>query len=133
MEKVIVIDDTSAIRNHVRIILTKQGFNVLEAENGKLGIELIKENLDCALIIVDLNMPIMGGFEMLEILEEQDVGIEIPKVIFTTEGITDGENSQKIKEHGKELGVKTWFTKPLTSKREAILITTVKKLVEKYK
>tara|TARA_B100000029_G_scaffold239483_1_gene236540 strand:- start:2510 stop:2911 length:402 start_codon:yes stop_codon:yes gene_type:complete len=133
MEKVIVIDDTSAIRNHVRIILTKQGFNVLEAENGKLGIELIKENLDCALIIVDLNMPIMGGFEMLEILEEQDIGIEIPKVIFTTEGITDGENSQKIKEHGKELGVKTWFTKPLTSKREAILITTVKKLVEKYK
>ena len=132
MEKVIVIDDTSAIRNHVRIILTKQGFNVLEAENGKLGIELIKENLDCALIIVDLNMPIMGGFEMLEILEEQDIGIEIPKVIFTTEGITDGENSQKIKEHGKDLGVKTWFTKPLTSKREAILITTVKKLLKKY-
>ena len=133
MEKVIVIDDTSSIRNQVRTILTKQGFNVLEAENGKLGIDLIKENLDCALIIVDLNMPIMGGFEMLETLEEQDIGIEIPKVIFTTEGITDGENSQKIKEHGKDLGVKTWFTKPLTSKREDILITTVKKLVEKYK
>ena len=132
MGKIIVIDDTPSVRKTVRRVLEQAGYDILEAENGLLGIELIKENFDCALIIVDLNMPIMGGFEMLETLEKEEIGLEIPKVIFTTESIMDKENAQKIKEHGKDLGVKTWFTKPLTAKREAILISTINRLIEKF-
>lgn len=132
MGKIIVIDDTPSVRKTVRRVLEQAGYDILEAENGLLGIELIKENSDCALIIVDLNMPIMGGFEMLETLEKEEIGLEIPKIIFTTESIMDKENAHKIKEHGKDLGVKTWFTKPLTPKRETILISTIKRLIEKF-
>jgi CheY-like chemotaxis protein len=54
-------------------------------------------------------MPIMGGFEMLETLEKEDIALNIPKIIFTTESLRDKDHGQKMKKHGKDLGVKTWL------------------------
>ena len=94
--------------------------------------EVIKNNSDCHLIVVDLNMPNMGGFELLETLEKNDICLDTPKIIFTTEGLKDDKNAQRMKEDGKRLDVKTWFTKPLTPHRLDILITTINQLLKKF-
>ena len=132
MKKIICIDDNPQITEQLRSNLSAAGFDIFEAENGLDGIELIKKHTDCLLIIVDLNMPNMGGFEMLENLEKDDIVCNVPKIIFTTESIMEGKNAKKMKEEGKKLGVKTWFTKPLTPKRMGVLLETVKKLMEKH-
>ena len=74
----------------------------------------------------------MGGIELLEALEKSDLSLDIPKVIFTTEALKNDKNAKVIKEDGKRLGVKTWFTKPLTPKRLEILLMTIDQLIKKY-
>tara|TARA_Y100001954_G_scaffold112211_1_gene121662 strand:+ start:8873 stop:9301 length:429 start_codon:yes stop_codon:yes gene_type:complete len=133
MKKVLIIDDSESIRSQLKESLLQNGsFNIVEAEDGEQGYEIAKENQDCNLIIVDLNMPKMGGIELLEALEKNDICLDIPKVIFTTETLKDDKNAKKMKEDGKRLGVKTWFTKPLTDKRITILINTIDQLIKKY-
>ncbi|MDC0253548.1 response regulator [Bacteriovoracales bacterium] len=131
MKKVICIDDNPQITEQLRINLEAAGFDILEAQNGVEGLKTVQENTDCLLIIVDLNMPRMGGFEMLETLSQENIATDVPKIIFTTESLMEGENSKKMKEKGKSMGVQTWFTKPLTPKRMGILLETVKKLLKK--
>ena len=132
-KKVIIVDDSNSIRNQLKERLLSEGsFEVLEGEDGLLGHEVIKNNSDCHLIVVDLNMPNMGGFELLETLEKNDICLDTPKIIFTTEGLKDDKNAQKMKVDSKRLGVKTWFTKPLTPHRLDILITTINQLIKKF-
>ena len=70
MKKVLIIDDSEAIRSQLKeSLLQKESFDIIEAENGEEGYEIAK-NQDCNLIIVDLNMPKMGGMELLESLEK---------------------------------------------------------------
>ena len=133
MKKVIIVDDSESIRSQLKEALIKEGsFDILEAENGEIGYEVAKENQDCNLLIVDLNMPKMGGIALLEALEKSDICLDTPKIIFTTETLKDDKNAKKMKEDGKRLGVKTWFTKPLTQKRIEILLTTMGQLIKKY-
>tara|TARA_B100000029_G_scaffold149112_1_gene144383 strand:- start:1003 stop:1416 length:414 start_codon:yes stop_codon:yes gene_type:complete len=131
MKKIICIDDNPQITEQLRVNLEAAGFDVFEAQNGVEGLKTVQENTDCVLIIVDLNMPRMGGFEMLEILLQDNIATNVPKIIFTTESLMEGENAKKMKEKGKSMGVQTWFTKPLTPKRMGILLETVKKLIKK--
>ena len=133
MKKVLIIDDSEAIRSQLKeSLLQKESFDIIEAENGEEGYEIAKKNQDCNLIIVDLNMPKMGGMELLESLEKSDICLDVPKIIFTTETLKDDKNAKKMKEDGKRLGVKTWFTKPLTDKRIIILLSTIDQLIKKY-
>jgi diguanylate cyclase (GGDEF)-like protein len=61
--KVLVVDDSGVSRTLVRSLLEIQQFQVLEAENGKKGLEVLKEHPDVRLVISDYNMPAMDGFE----------------------------------------------------------------------
>ena len=79
--RVLVVDDEADIRKSVRMILTKAGYDVIEAEDGEKGIAAVKSGDNPLLlntIICDLQMPKINGFEMLELLDER------PAVIFTT-------------------------------------------------
>jgi len=132
-KKLIIVDDSESIRTQLRDRLLSDGsFDIIEAEDGQIGYDVVKQHKDCNLIIVDLNMPRMGGFELLETLEKNDVCLDTPKIIFTTEGLKDDKNALKMKKDGKRLGVKTWFTKPLTPKRLDILVTTINQLIKKF-
>ena len=133
MKKVIIVDDSEPIRSQLKEALVQEGsYDIMEAENGEEGFKIAKENQDCNLLIVDLNMPKMGGIELLEALEKSDICLDTPKIIFTTETLKDDKNARKMKEDGKRLGVKTWFTKPLTPKRIEILLTTMGQLIKRY-
>lgn len=66
--KILIVDDDSLNRNFLKNYLTTLGYTPLVAENGKKGLEIIiKEHPD--VIILDLNMPEMDGFELLKIIK----------------------------------------------------------------
>ena len=77
-------------------------------------------------------MPKMTGFEMLEHLGKEKVCLNTPKVIFTTEFIADGENSDFLTEKGKELGVSCWCVKPFVDdSKRSHFITVLEALINR--
>nr|NIR43077.1 response regulator [Gemmatimonadota bacterium]NIS02163.1 response regulator [Gemmatimonadota bacterium]NIT65858.1 response regulator [Gemmatimonadota bacterium]NIU53992.1 response regulator [Gemmatimonadota bacterium]NIV24615.1 response regulator [Gemmatimonadota bacterium] len=73
--------------------LERQGWSVIEAENGRVGLERLAENRP-ALILLDLLMPEMDGFEFLERLRELDGGESIPVVVITAKELTDDDRQR---------------------------------------
>jgi two-component system chemotaxis response regulator CheY len=118
--KILIVDDSNTIRQQVNFILTKGGFQVIEAENGLVGIKQLRENKDIAIIICDLNMPEMNGFEMVKSINENSELPHPPILMLTTEGSTDAVNE------AKKLGAKGWLVKPF---KPDILIDGIKKLL----
>lgn len=110
MDKKIVmtIDDSSAIRQAIREILTEGGYFVIEARHGRAALDYMNgKKVD--LILLDLNMPEMDGYEFLKILKsdaQYKDYLKTPIIILTTE--TDKKN----KELAKELGAYGWIGKP---------------------
>ena len=69
-KKILVLDDSKTIRSSVKYTLEKEGYEVLLAEDGKEGLEVLKENSSMSdrpkMIISDINMTRMGGIEFIE-------------------------------------------------------------------
>ncbi|MBE9222733.1 response regulator [Cyanobacterium stanieri LEGE 03274] len=107
MTTILVIDDDVSIRDSIREILTTLDFQVITASNGKQGLQLIKKNsLD--LILCDVSMPTMTGYELLETLQSQEKFSSIPFIFLT--GNSDTRNMRK----GMELGADDYLFKPFT-------------------
>jgi two-component system chemotaxis response regulator CheY len=105
-KKILIVDDSKTIRQQVSFTLSKGGFEVVEAEDGALGLSALRANLDVALVISDVNMPNMNGIEMVqEIAKDQTVN-KIPVIMLTTEGSTE------LIQKAKEAGAKGWLVKP---------------------
>jgi two-component system chemotaxis response regulator CheY len=117
-QKIIVIDDSDTVREQVSIVLSEAGYEIIEAEDGIQGANAIRNNADAALAICDVNMPKLGGLEMLEMLGGQS-GIKIPIMMLTTEGRPD------LIERARGCGAKGWMVKPF---KATMLLSTVKKL-----
>jgi len=110
MKKILVVDDSSMIRLIVSKAARKLGYEVFEACNGQEGVDaLLKEN-NVALILSDINMPVMDGFEMIKTIKEYDQLKYIPIIMLTT------ETDDTLKQKGRELGVKAWMVKPFNEK-----------------
>lgn len=119
-KKVLIVDDSRTIRQQVNFTLSKGGFAVVEAEDGKDGIEKLKANPDVAMIISDVNMPNMNGLEMVEAISG-DAGLTHPPIVMlTTEG------SGEMVERAKKAGAKGWLVKPFKPDQ---LVQVVQKLV----
>lgn len=82
MKKIAIIEDETAIRQMYAFKLKHSGFEVCEAEDGILGLALIK-NEQPDLVLLDLLMPRMGGVDMLRELRATDWGENVPVLILT--------------------------------------------------
>jgi two-component system chemotaxis response regulator CheY len=102
---VMCVDDSSTIRMLVKKALEPEGCEILEAENGEEGLRKAGEK-PIDLFIVDVNMPVMDGFEFVKGIKARPDVADKPVVFLTT------ESSAQKKQVGKELGVNGWIVKP---------------------
>lgn len=118
--KVLVVDDESRMRKLVGDFLTKSGYKVLEASDGEEGVDVFLQNKDIALIVLDVMMPKMNGYEVCKEIRALS---DVPIIMLTAK-------SQEIDElQGFNLGVDEYITKPfspriLMARIEAILRRT---------
>ena len=85
--KVLVIDDEPPIRKLLRMGLTTQGYEILEAPNGKIALELLAQ--DPALIILDLGLPDIQGHELLRLIRGRNDSV--PIVVLSSRGDEAGK------------------------------------------
>ena len=93
--QVLVVEDEPSIRQMVRRVLEKEGWIVREAENGKAGLRAVAENRP-AVILLDLMMPVMNGFDFVQELRKNKEWHDIPIVILTAKDLTV-EDRQQLK------------------------------------
>lgn len=106
MKKIMIVDDSSTVRQQVVAALAPAGFEVLEAQDGVEGLETIRSTPDLSLVICDVNMPRMGGIEMVGAVKQPNGGPVPPIVMLTTEGRSE------VIEKAKRAGARGWLVKP---------------------
>ncbi len=119
MEKILIIEDDEDIREGVRILLEGEGYSVLEAENGRKGLELLGEEPD--LVILDVMMPGMSGLKTCE---------EIRKVSFVPVLFLTARSQESDKLIGLMAGGDDYLPKPFSYSE---LLGRVKALVRRWK
>jgi two-component system chemotaxis response regulator CheY len=117
-KKVLIIDDSSTVRRQVRAALDAE-FDILEAADGVEGMQSIDENTDLMAVICDVNMPRMGGLEMLELAKSRGKLAALPVIMLTTEG------QPALVQRAKSIGAKGWMVKPF---KPELLLATIRKI-----
>jgi two-component system, chemotaxis family, chemotaxis protein CheY len=83
--KVLVVDDSSVVRSMMKKILANLGYQVVQAENGAIGLEVLEANSDTRLLMVDWNMPVMNGIEMINLIRSEERWRDLKIIMVTTE------------------------------------------------
>ncbi|MBQ3546812.1 MAG: response regulator transcription factor [Lachnospiraceae bacterium] len=117
--KILVVDDESRMRKLVKDFLIKQGYIVIEAENGEEAIEKFYLNKDIALIILDVMMPKMNGWEVCKELRKES---KVPIVMLTAKS----DESDELM--GFDLGADEYISKPFSPK---ILVARVDSILRR--
>jgi len=120
MAQILVVDDSSTVRDEVAMFLQENGFKVSTAVDGKDGLLKLKADPQIRLVVADVNMPNMDGLTMVEKIRTELGNSQVHLVMLTT------ENSPHMKERGKAAGVKGWIVKPF---KGAAVVETFKKLM----
>lgn len=120
MAKILVVDDSSTVREEVAGFLKGNGFDVATAVDGKDGLARMKSDPGIRLVLSDVNMPNMDGLTMVEKIRGELGNKSVNVIMLTT------ESSHAMKERGKAAGIKGWIVKPFNG---AAVLETFKKLV----
>ena len=115
--KVLVVDDESRMRKLVKDFLSVKGFQVIEAADGEEAVDIFFNQKDISLILLDVMMPRMDGWEVLKTIRQYS---QVPIIMLTARA------EERDELQGFELGVDEYISKPfspkiLTARVEAIL------------
>jgi signal transduction histidine kinase/DNA-binding response OmpR family regulator len=105
---VLVIEDDQELAQYIRNTLIDKGYQVINAENGKAGLEMAKRHVP-DLILSDIMMPVMNGFELLEELRKDDELTATPTIFLS--GLSDIRHRLK----GLRIGVNDYIVKPFNN------------------
>ncbi|HIJ22895.1 MAG: response regulator [Gammaproteobacteria bacterium] len=105
MKTILVVDDEALIRILVKKELDKLGFNVITAIDGETGWDQLNQDRP-DLVITDLNMPSMGGLDLLERIRNSEEFSLLPVLCIT------GANESELKQRAVTLGATGWIQKP---------------------
>lgn len=117
-KRVLVVDDSAAVRQSVAYILDQEGYEIVQTGDGKDALTKLDGQM-FHLVITDVNMPNMDGIELTRQIRTLDTYKFVPIVILTTESQQEKMNS------GKEAGATGWIVKPFDSDK---LLQVVKRL-----
>ncbi len=117
--KIMVVDDESRMRKLVRDFLTKSGYEVVEAADGAEAVDLFFAQNDIALIILDVMMPKMDGWQVCREIREYS---KVPIIMLTA------KSDERDELQGFELGVDEYISKPFSPK---ILVARVEAILRR--
>jgi signal transduction histidine kinase/CheY-like chemotaxis protein len=115
----LVIDDEKTVLNVAEGVLSQKGMKVLTAENGRIGVELLRQNDGISVIVLDLQMPVMGGEETLELLH--DINPDVPVIL------ASGFDEREVSRRFSGLRPASFLQKPFTAQRLASAVAAVLK------
>ncbi len=118
-KKILIVDDSEAIRKSVQFVLEQAGFESEQAGDGEEGVTVFSSG-KFDLILTDINMPKMNGFELTEKVRALPAGKFVPILILTT------ESQGSMIEKGKKAGATGWIVKPFSNEK---LLETVQKVI----
>lgn len=105
---VLVIEDEELICDSIVELLSKRGITAIAAKDGDRGLQLAKEIIP-DLILCDLRMPKLNGYEVLKALRQDPITAGVPFIFLTA------ENTQEIIAQGQLLGANSYIYKPFTT------------------
>jgi CheY-like chemotaxis protein len=106
--KILIVDDAVSVRLQIKEIFSNTDVAVIDAKDGFQALEQCKNNPDINLIICDLNMPLMDGYEFLaEFHKAWPAGLAKPRIVILTTEVSKSSN-----EDDKTLGILGWIPKP---------------------
>lgn len=117
--KILVVDDEQRMRKLVRDFLVKQNFEVMEAGDGEEAVDVFYEHKDIALIILDVMMPKMDGWQVCREIRKYS---KVPIIMLTA------KSDEKDELQGFELGVDEYVSKPFSPK---ILVARVEAILRR--
>jgi PAS domain S-box-containing protein len=124
--KILIVDDEEMNREMLKFMLSEHFENLIVAENGKEALNLLEEHNDVDLILLDLEMPVMGGKEMLAVVKASTELQNIPVIVIT------GNRDDAIKALG--WGAVDFMTKPYIPQELIMRVTTqIQKKVNELK
>ena len=120
MASILVVDDSTTMRQMVGFTLTSAGHTVVEVADGTQAVEAAKgKRFD--LVITDVNMPGMNGIDLVRALRAMPECKFIPMLVLTT------ESGQDTKQRGRDAGATGWIVKPFSPE---VLLATLKKVLD---
>ena len=137
MKKVLIVEDSQPVRQHICEVLTEAGFAAVEAVDGLDGLEQLRALAAASaaaggnapvdgvgagtgfdLVLCDVNMPRMGGIDLLE--EVKRAGLVTPFLMLTSEAVPT------LMRRARAAGAAAWVVKPV---KPALLVSTITKLI----
>jgi len=119
-KKILIVDDEEIVRRVLRGLLKKEGYEVIEAEDGEAGVELAKKE-DPDVILMDLTMPVMGGLQACRLLKKDEKTKNIPVLVVTTA-------SDESKIEAVNAGIDDFVSKPFDAEEISIRVKSMLKI-----
>lgn len=120
-KRILVVEDEPDLRNGLRIRLEASGYEIMEAENGESALDMIQKQAP-DLIVLDLMLPRMGGYDVARELKSHEKHRNIPIVILTV------RSQERDVKKGFDVGADAYITKPYKSTE---LLRTIDELISK--
>ena len=109
-QTILTVDDSRTMRRMLRVTLEEGGYRVLEAADGLLGLDVLKDEMP-DVIVTDINMPNLDGFGFIDEVRKQSQFAAVPILVLTT------ESDRALKERARNAGATGWITKPFEQNR----------------
>ena len=120
---ILIVDDSPTLRTSLSFCLENAGYQIIQSENGQEGLDTLarlkEEEKSIALIITDINMPIMDGIRFIQEVKETSFRF-VPILVLST------ETERSLKDQAKAAGAAGWLNKPF---RPEQLLWVVKKFI----
>lgn len=116
---ILAVDDSRTMRDMVAHTLTGAGFKVVSAGDGVEALQMLEQTASIDLIITDLNMPVMDGFDLISEVRGGKHHKYVPILMLTT------ESDVEKKERGKAMGATGWIVKPFNPEKLVQVVNKV--------
>ena len=114
---ILVVDDSITVRRVMQRLLRRQGYRVALAADGEQGLDQIQQERP-ALVLTDIEMPRMDGFELLRLIRADGALADLPVVVITSRA------AEKHRDHARELGASHYLGKPYSENELLGLVRT---------